>query len=109
MCRIDLFASLEAANNVTFVDSRHQNKHTENRPTNFMMRVHGSSIEEVDLGVSVSESFDSFLARLSSQAAFTDAIARVSLSNLISGLKVTTEHYVRQPYPHDGFEGSVSF
>lgn len=40
------------------------------------MRVHGASIEEIDLGVSVTESFDSFLARLSSQATSPDAIAR---------------------------------
>ena len=38
------------ANNATFVDSRHQMKGAENPPANLMMRVHGSSVEEIDVG-----------------------------------------------------------
>src|SRR5262245_9778226 len=65
------------ANNVTFVDSRHQNEDAENPPTKFddacpWFFHRRRSI----LGVDVTESFDSFLAHLSSQATSTDAITR---------------------------------
>ena len=33
------------ANNVTCVDTRHQNEEAENPPPNLMMRLHGSSME----------------------------------------------------------------
>src|SRR5215831_2606976 len=66
---------------LTFVDIRHQNEHAQCPPPPLRLchrlRLHCFSIKRRSaLGVSVTESFDSFLVRLSSQAASTDAIAR---------------------------------
>src|SRR5262249_52050307 len=63
------------------VDIRHQNEHAQCPPPPLRLchrpRLHCFSIKRRSaLGVSVTESFDSFLVRLSSQAASTDAIAR---------------------------------
>jgi AraC family transcriptional regulator len=59
------------------VDTRHQIEKAKHRPPNVVLRLHGSSNRRRPiLEVSMTESFDSFLARLSSQAASKDAIAR---------------------------------
>jgi len=74
---ISRFPLGSTANDVTFVDTRHQNYEAENTPPNPGFRLHGLPSKEIDWGrVSVTESFDSFLTRLSSQAASTDAITR---------------------------------
>jgi AraC family transcriptional regulator len=59
------------------VDTRHQDQDPENTPPNATLRLHGSSHERKSrLGNGVIESFDSAVARLSSQAAPKDVLAR---------------------------------